>query len=69
MGIEEEAAVPAADEVDELGDRRLGLAVAATPGDVGEEGVGGAGADYLLAGLAADPPKRDQVRVAFLELR
>jgi hypothetical protein len=69
VGIEEEAAVPAADQVDELGDRRLGLAVAAAPGDVGEEGVGSAGADHLLALLAADSPERNQVRVAFRELR
>ena len=40
---------PSADEVDELGDRRLGLAVARAAGDVGEEGVGGADADDLLA--------------------
>ncbi len=61
MGVEEEAAVTGAHQVGELGDRRLGLAVARAPGDVGEEAVGGADTDDLLARLAGDPAQRDQV--------
>ena len=69
VGVEEEAAVAAADEVDELRDRRLGLAVARAAGDVGEEGVGGADPDDPLAALAGDPAERDQVGPALLEAR
>ena len=43
VGVEEEAAVTRPDDVGELRDRRLGLAVARAAGDVGEEGVGGPG--------------------------
>jgi hypothetical protein len=49
MGIEEEPTVAGADQVDELGEGGLGLAVAAAPGDVGEEGVGGADPDNSFA--------------------
>ena len=67
MGVEEEAAVAGADEVGELRDRRLGLAVARAAGDVGEEGVGGVDADDPLALLAGDPAERDQVGALGLE--
>jgi hypothetical protein len=40
VGVEEEAAVARADQVQELGQRELGLAEARAARDVGEEGVG-----------------------------
>ena len=69
VGVEEEAAVPRADKVDELGDRQLGLAIARAAGDVGEEGVGGAHPDHPLGAVGADLAERDHVRLALCERR
>jgi len=61
VGIEEETAVARANEVQELGDGELGLAVAGAPGAVAEEGVGDLNADEALARVRGDATQWDQL--------
>ena len=68
VGIDEEAAVPGADQVREHRHRGLGLAVARAAGDVGEEGLGGFDADQALAVLGGDLAERHQVGSLRLEI-